>query len=406
VGFYNYTAVDRSGQRIEGEIEAETRSYVFERLNELGHLPIEVREVAAGGILGRQGRSSLIKRGPSRAQITLMTRELAMLLKAGVTLDQALGLLESDQRSGVVVKLITRIRYELSNGRNFADALQTQGDVFPPVYVNMIRVAEASGRLQEVLEQIAEAREQDQKLRAKMVSALLYPGFLVVTAIAMVTLLLVFVIPRFKQVITSSGAEIPKGAQIVIAASDWLSANIAYLAIAILSLFLLVRFAMGLAVVRNAWDNMVFRMPVIGNVVKTHMTVVFCRTLSTLLKSGVELPAALDLCRRIVGVRPVASAIAASIEALRKGQNFITPLARSGLFFPVVVNMLRVGEETGSISTSAHHLAKMFEDKADVLIKRIMTILEPLIIIVVSLLVAGILIAILGAIISVNDLVI
>lgn len=405
MGFYSYSAVSRSGHMVEGEIEADTRHFVFERLTELGHLPVEVREVAAGRVAGgRTGRA--LGRAPKRAQITLMTRELAMLLKAGVTLDQALEMLEGDQQAKPVVKLIGRIRHELSNGRNFADALETQGEVFPPIYTNMVRVAEAGGNLDEVLEQIAVSREQDEKMRAKVFSALLYPAFLIVSAIAMVTMLLVFVIPRFKQVIMGTGAEVPEGARLVITASDWLSANIIGLAIVLLTSFLALKLALRLPAVRAFRDAVLFRLPVIGNVVRIHMTIRFCRTLATLLKSGVELPAALDLVRRIVSVVPASNAIGASIEALRRGQNFIRPLAESGIFFPVVLNMLRVGEETGSLANSAHYLTEMFQDKADVAIKRIMTILEPLIIIVVSLFVAGILIAILGAIISVNDLVI
>jgi len=139
---------------------------------------------------------------------------------------------------------------------------------------------------------------------------------------------------------------------------------------------------------------------------QVHAMIRFCRTLATLTKSGVELPNALDLCRRVVSLQPASLAIGKSIEALRRGQDFIAPLAQSQVFPPVVTNMLRIGEETGNLSTSADYLAEMLQDKADVSTRRTMTILEPLIIILVSLLVAGVLLAILSAIVSVNDLVI
>ncbi len=406
MGFYRYKAVDRYGKRIEGEIEAESRLFVFERLNELGHLPVEVEAISAEhSTLRGTRRKSWLARGPSRAQVTLLTRELAMLLKAGLTLDGALALLEEEGRANAMRSVVTRLRYELSEGRSFADALAAQGDVFPEVYCNMVRVAEASGRLQEVLEQIAAAREQEQKIRTKMLSALLYPSFLVVSAIAIVTLLLVYVIPRFKLVIADAGAETPESARLVIAASDWLNAHGTTLALGLLALFLVVRLALRLEGFAHALQSLLFRLPVIGRLLKANMTIVFSRSLATLLNSGIELPMALDLSRRLVRARPAARAIEAAVEALRKGQDFIAPLAGARLFDPTVINLLRVGEESGNLAESASYLAEMYEEKADVLIKRILIVLEPAIIILVSLLVAGIVIAILSAIISVNDLV-
>ncbi|MGI9385625.1 MAG: type II secretion system F family protein [Methyloligellaceae bacterium] len=402
---FRYTAVTRSGGRIEGEMEASARRTVFDQLNELGYLPVDVHEVAAGHGTGATSFLSF-ERKISKAQITIVTRELAMLLKSGLTLDQALALIEKDQHTGRVSKLISRIRFQLNDGRNFAEALEAQDGVFPPVYCGMVRVAEASGTLDAVLEQIAEARERDQELRSKILSATLYPSFLIVTAVGMVVLLLMFVVPRFKEMISSSGAAVPDAARLVIGLSDWLNAHGGSLLIAVLAALLALLLLWGRPAFRMGFDAFLIRVPIAGYFARVSLTIRVCRTLSTLLKSGVELTTALALCERIVGVRPAAAAIAEANEALRKGQSFIVPLDESGLFFPVVINMLKVGEETGNLAPSAFYLAQMFEQKMDLGIRRLMTILEPLIIILVSLFVAGIIIAILGAVISVNDLVI
>ena len=231
---YRYKAVTRSGGRIEGEMEASARRTVFDQLNELGYLPVDVHEVSARQ---RADTTSLISFGRkiSKAQITILTRELAMLLRSGVTLDQALALLEKDQQGGRVSRLISKIRFELNDGRNFAEALEAQDGVFPPAYCGMVRVAEASGTLDSVLEQIADARERDQKLRSKILSAILYPCLLMVTAAGMVVLLLTYVVPRFKGMISNTGVAVPDAARLVIDASNWLNAYGHSLLIAVLA---------------------------------------------------------------------------------------------------------------------------------------------------------------------------
>ncbi len=405
MSYYHYKAVTRSGRTVEGAIEAESRHLVLDQLSEIAHLPLEVREIAANTPTPG-GHLMQFRRKPTRSQITLMTRELSMLLKAGVTLDQALALLENDQGSHLMTRTISRLRRELSEGQNFADAIEAQGGIFPAIYTNMVRVGEVHGQLQEVLEQIAQEREQDQKTKSKLLSALLYPSFLVVSAIGMIGFLLIFVIPQFKEIVMSSGAGVPDAARFVISLSDWLNANLMQLAVLALVGCLALTVLWTRPSVRKACEGIVLQLPFVGSLMQVHAMIRFCRTLATLTKSGVELPNALDLCRRVVSLQPASLAIGKSIEALRRGQDFIAPLAQSQVFPPVVTNMLRIGEETGNLSTSADYLAEMLQDKADVSTRRTMTILEPLIIILVSLLVAGVLLAILSAIVSVNDLVI
>lgn len=405
VTLYRYTAVSRDGSRIEGEMEASAQAIVFDQLNELGHFPIDVSEV--GGVGGVHAAGvSWFRRKVSSAQITTMTRELAMLLKAGLTLDQCLALLEKDQSVVGLTELVSHIRVRLNDGESFAETLEAQHGVFPPIYCNMVRAAEASGALESVLSQIADAREREQKLHSKILSSALYPSFLVVMAIAMVTLLLTFVVPRFKEMIVNTGAPIPDSARIVVAASDWLATYGGSLLIAILAIVATAPLLWRWVSFRSIFDSYLLRLPVIGYFARLNLTIRFCRTLSTLLASGVELPTALQHCQRVVVARPAAVAIGTAHEALRKGQSFIDPLDQSALFFPTVINMLRVGEETGDLSQSAFYVARMFEEKRDLAVQRLMTVLEPLIIIFVSFFVAGTLVALLSAVISVNDLVI
>jgi general secretion pathway protein F len=401
---YRYSAVSRSGRKLTGEMEAASRASVLNDLHKLGHLPVEVIETNRGAVDGKSRGRFLFSDKPSGHQITHFTRELAMLLKAGLPLDQSLTFLEKDARSKKLALLIRHVGDQISNGKSFHEALEAQGQAFPPVYASMVRVAEASGALETILERIAQSREKAQKLRSKVLSEVLYPSMLIVMAIGAVTVMLAFVVPRFKQMIVHGGTEIPDQARIVIAASDWLLANGQFLAVSLLCLVLAIVFAWHQGLGRQQIESLLLRLPLIGNILRLNLTIRFCRTLGMLLDNGVVLPEAIKLLRDVIGNRFAVQCLDQTYDALRKGKSFLGPLSDSGLFPPVVISMLRVGEETGSLTTSLFHMADMFEEKLETSVQRTLTIFEPVIILLVGAFIAGIIISILGAVISINDL--
>ncbi len=401
---YRYSAISRSGSRLSGEMEAVSRTIVLEDLHKLGHLPVEVVE-SNGAAAGRGAHgTSFLSGKPSARQITLFTRELAMLLKAGLPLDQSLGFLAKDARSKRLSRVIGQIGDGVSNGKSFHESLEAQGQVFPPVYVNMVRVAEASGSLDSVLERIARGREKAQKLRSKALSEMLYPCLLIVMAIAAVTIMLTFVVPRFKEMIMNAGTKAPEQARMIIAASDWLLANGQLLAISVALLVVAIGAGWQQGLGRQQMEWLMLRLPLVGSMIRLNLTISFCRTLGMLLENGVELPAAMKLVRDVIGNKYAARVLDQAYNALRKGRSFLEPLSQSGLFPGVVINMLRVGEETGSLTASFFHMADMFEEKLETAVQRTFTILEPVIILLVSTFIAGIIMSILSAVISINDL--
>jgi type II secretory pathway component PulF len=402
---YLYTAVSRTGDRLAGEMESATRETVLEHLHALGHLPVKVVEATNADTRRAQNGAGLLARKPSSAQLTLFTHELAMLLRAGLPLDRSLSLLERDAGSRSLSRLISRVGSQISEGRSLHAAMAAQEDVFPPFYTSMVRVAEASGTLDTVLERIAQARTRIEKLRGKALSAVLYPSLLIVIAIAAVMIMLAFVVPRFKQMIVHAGAEVPDSARIVIASSDWLLLHGHALAIGVLAVVGVTVLLWRRSETRQLLESMLFRLPVVGNLLRLNLTIRFCRTLGLLLENGVDLPVAMTLIRDVIGNRLASGIMTEAHEALRKGRSFLDPIAAADLFPPVVINMLRVGEETGGLAASALHMADMFEDKLETALQRTFTIFEPVIIVLVSLFIAGIIISILGAVISINDLV-
>jgi general secretion pathway protein F len=401
---FAYTAVSQSGDRLAGQMESDSREAVLAHLQELGHLPVDIHETGGKAGAGSGGRASLFSGRPSSARLTLFTHELAMLLRAGMPLDRALTLLAADASSPALSQLIGRVHVAVNDGKSLAEAMAAQREVFPPVYTNMVRIAEASGTLPAVLERIAAARQRAEKLRGKVVSASLYPALLIAVAIGAVSVMLVFVVPRFKEMVLQGGNEPPAPARAVFAASDWLIANGVALAMLLCAAVIGLVFALRNPALREKLETRLLGLPLIGHILRLSLTVRFCRNLGVLLENGVELPAAMRLVRGIIGSRPAEAALDAAHEALRKGRGFIDPLAGSGLFPPVVINMLRVGEETGSLTRSLLHMADLFEDKLDTTVQRTLTLLEPVIILLVSGFIATVIISIMSAVISINDL--
>lgn len=401
---FHYTALNQAGKQITGEMEAASRELVIRQLAEAGHFPIDA--VAQSGSAAAATRRSLFDfwQSASATQITQFTRQLAMLLGAGLTLPRAMTLIEADTSAARVQRVAQQIRADIAVGKSLAEALEARGKQFPPVFVSMVRAAEASGTLPEVLERVAETREREQKMRGKLISALLYPSLLVVTAIAALLVIMLFVVPRFKSMLVDSGAKLPQSAATVIAVSDWLNEHIATLGIGIAVLVLAVVVLRQRPTVRRALDRFSLRLPLVSNLIRMDLTVRFCRTLGALLSNGVALPTALNLTREVMGNDEAAAVVAAMSQELRKGSDLARPMEESQMFPPIVIALVRVGEETGGLAKSALYLADMFEEKLEVSTQRLVTILEPVIIIAVSMVVAMIVISIMGAVVSVYDL--
>ena len=195
---FSYTAVSRTGSRVTGEMEAAARQSVVDALLKLGHLPVDVSETTGDPAAGSQTRRPFFSGLPSSRQITHFTRELAILLGAGLPLDQSLALLKNDAGSSKLQRLIGAVGEEIGNGKSLNEAMALQGGAFPPIYTNMVRIGEASGSLETVLKRIAETRERTEKLSSKALSQMLYPCLLVLMAIAAVVIMMTFVVPRFK----------------------------------------------------------------------------------------------------------------------------------------------------------------------------------------------------------------
>ncbi|MGO4126608.1 type II secretion system F family protein [Inquilinus sp. YAF38] len=401
---FAFKAADAAGNLVEGQLEAADEAAAIRHLQQLGQFPLEARPVRGA----RAQTRSALGRGRLRAkEVTTFLRQLAILLTAGQPLERALMTMAgtagtTSRRGGAIARLAQPILDSVRGGHSLSAAVDARA--FPRLAVNMIRAGETSGKLAQVLDRLADLRERSEKIRATVASAMLYPVLLVIVALASIALLLTFVVPQFETVFHDAGAELPVSTAIVVALGRFLQGWGWLVLLSALAGLLLLRQALTLSGPRLAWDRMLLRLPFLGGLLRILVTARFCRTLATLAGNGVDLPNALMLSRDVVPNRAVAEALDTVVTGVRQGRGLSEPLAATGLFPDFAVQMLKVGEETGRIDLTAGHVADAYEQELETSVKRLVGLLEPTLIIVLGLAVGGIVMSILTAILSINDL--
>lgn len=397
---YQYKALLETGESVSGEIEAANERSVVDRLEAVRQHALEVRLASDELRLGGMGW----RRRPSAADITLFTRELAWLLRAGLNLSRALEMLAAEFATSRLGPVLSDVHVRIRAGESLHDALLKHQGIFSDYFIAMIGVAESSGTLPVVMERMADAREREASGRQKIISSLLYPGTILCVATGAILFILTGVVPKLKDMFDDPSAHVPGPARRLIAVSDWLIGNGWLLTVA----FIVASLAIA-AVVRNrktrhlAYET-ALRIPLVGRVLGLSLVAQFCRTLGLLLGAGVELSSALDLVRQAFQARELDRIVNEMTIALRKGEDFLKPVEASHLFPALVPRLLRVGVETGNLVPALNQLSLMFEEKVDVNIQRLTTLMEPAIILVLSGVVGSIIAIVMQAIISVNDL--
>ncbi len=397
---FHYKAVRNDGETVEGELEAADEASVIRHLQTEGLIPIQARPT--GGL--RSQISFRRTSGLTQKEIGIMTRELATLLEAGLTLDRSLQILIELTEEERVTRVMENLQARVRGGATFSSALE-EDNLFPRLYVNMVRAGEASGSLDMVLARLADYLERTAELRETITSALIYPAILLVVAGLSVILLLVFVVPQFTVLFQDMGAALPLPTRIVIAVGDlfrdywWaMLALIAVLALA-------VERWMQKPGVRTRLDHKVLDLPLFGDLVWKLETARFCHTLSTLLKNGLPLLSALNLSREVVGNRKLAGLLEEAGEDLKHGRGLAEPVARREILPQMALQMIRVGEESGTLDAMLGKVAETYDKETEASVKRMLTLLEPVLIIGLGIVVAGIIISIIVPILGANELV-
>lgn len=411
---FRYRAADGRGGVAQGQLGASSREEALRILRSKGLLPIavELAEGKSGGAYaggegaGAAARLSWRKGGaPGQQDVHGITSELSVMLRAGLSLDRALRILKGMSRKPSVVGLLDDLLAAVKSGKALSQALQSHQELFGDFYINMVRSGELGGQLAEVMGRLAEHMERVKALRESVVSALIYPAILVLVACVSVVLMLGFVVPQFETLFEDMGEALPLPTRIIIAAghlvTDWGGLGVAVGGVMVWGLRRWLRAPSG-----RLWvDRRLLELPVLGALLRRYELTRFVRTMGTLLGCGVPIVTAFRIALETMGSAVMRQKFEEVPVQLKQGGRLGDALDRTGLLSPLALNMIRLGEETGRLDAMLMELARIQDADVQTGVKRALTLLEPMLILVLGGVVAAIIVSILLGILSVNDLV-
>ena len=402
---FAWRAAQADGQLLEGRFEAAAADAVLRHLRERGLTPIKVEDAAAADVAvpGRGNRRAL--RGPvTRADVLALTSELSIMLRAGLALDNALRVLIEMSAKPSVRQLLETILEDVKGGVPFSRALAKRGDLFGDFYINLVRSGEASGQMSQVLERLVAHMERLRALRESVVSATLYPAILLVVAALSLIGMLGFVVPQFEKLFTDMGDALPLPTRFVMLLGHGFQRwGLVIGLVAVLLGWLLWRW-LRTPPGRAWWQNRALRLPIVGPLLYKYELTLFARSLGTLLGNGVPLLTGLHIATETVGNAGLRAALGKMAPLVKDGARMVRAMTATQVFEPLAINLIRVGEETGRIGPMMNELADVLNREVETGIKRALTLLEPILILVLGVLIAAIIVSILLGILSINDL--
>ena len=400
---FSYKAVSSNGEVEESFREAVDEQTLITELQAEGYIPIRVTASRGRTFLGI--RLDIKQMRLSQKELALFTGELATLLDSGLPLDRSLSvLMEVAADNENLNSMIGRILEKVKSGSTLADALQSQGGVFSKFYLNMIRAGEAGGSLGTVLVRLSEYLERSRELKDTVSTALIYPAILLVMSLASLLVMLTFVVPQFTEMFESAGQALPVSTQVVVGLAEWLRDYWWLLVLGGIGTTGFMNSQLSDPATRKVWDGRFLSLPVVGNIILNMETANITRTLGTLLGNGVAILNALTIVRETVSNRVLAEAIQDAEEQLKQGRHMSDALFEKAMLPKMAMQMIRMGEETGRLEEMLLRVATIYDKQLRVSIQRMLALLEPVLIISLGLMIAGIIVSILLAILSVNDL--
>ena len=410
---YSYIALDSRGQESKGVIEVASQNEAIGRVKEMGLFPTKIFEAekvkekgpgkkakAAPGAKKKSGGVNIEIKIPflsGRVKpkiLTTFTRQLATLVDAGLPLLRGLRVLEKQERNKTLKNILSELSLSIEGGSTFSEALAQHPKVFNRLFVNMVKAGELGGVLEVVLKRLAEFSEKAQKIKGKVKAAMFYPTAVMIVAIGILILLTVFVIPRFRDVFNGMDMKLPGFTLFVLNVSEAIKDHIlvafGIVGVAVV-LFLIIINKTKLG--RHIWDKFKLKAPVFGPVVSKVSIGRFCRTLGTLISSGVPILQALTIVKETAGNVIISNAITSVHESVKEGETITAPLEASGVFPPMVVSMVDVGEQTGALPEMLLRIADNYDEEVDNSVAAMTSLLEPIMIIFLAVIVGSIVIA-------------
>ena len=412
---FNYIALDARGNETKGSIEVASQNEAIGRVKEMGLFPTKISEAEKDKPADKKAAKSKASAKPGAKKkgggmqinikipflgggvkpkvLMTFTRQLATLVDAGLPLLRGLRVLEKQERNATLKGILAELATSIEGGSTFSEALAQHPKVFNKLFVNMVKAGELGGVLEVVLKRLAEFAEKAQKIKGKVKAALFYPVAVMIVAVGIMILLMCFVVPKFKDVFAGMGVKMPGFTLLVMAISDAIKNNILMtmgLVVVLVVMFLLfIKTKFG----RRLWDKFQLVMPAIGPVISKVAISRFARTLGTLVTSGVPILQALTIVRETAGNVIISNAVVKIHESVKEGETITAPMEGSGVFPPMVISMVDVGEQTGALPEMLLRIADDYDEQVDNAVAAMTSLLEPIMIIFLAVIVGSIVIA-------------
>jgi type IV pilus assembly protein PilC len=411
---FNYVAMDSRGKETKGTLEVANQNEAIGRIKEMGFFPTKVVEDKGGPAQGpaKKAPAKAGKKGGVNLNfqiripglsgrvkskvLTTFTRQLATLVQAGLPLLRGLRVLQKQEKNANLKGILGELSVAIEGGSTFSEALAQHPKVFNRLFVNMVKAGEIGGVLEVVLKRLSEFMEKAQKIKGKVIAAMFYPCAVLVVATAIMGVLMVMVIPKFREIFEGTlggGRKLPAFTDFVLGVSTAIKDHIGRTFLEILSVVVAFNVFIRLKFGRKLWDKFKLVVPVLGPVVSKVAIARFTRTLGTLISSGVPILQALTIVKETSGNVIVGNAVSMIHESVKEGETITAPLEASGVFPPMVISMVDVGEQTGALPEMLMKIADNYEEEVDNAVAAMTSLLEPIMIVVLAVIVGSIVIA-------------
>jgi type IV pilus assembly protein PilC len=378
----------RRGDKIEGGVLiAENKEAVRTRLRRQQIVVTQVREQ------GKEIAFPLLRGGVSQKELAIFTRQFSVMIDAGLPLVQCIEILSTQADNKVFQKVLMQVRQDVESGSTLADSMRKHPRAFDDLYCNMIAAGEAGGILDTILQRLANYIEKAVKLRRAVRSAMIYPAAVLSIAGLVVMIILWKVIPTFAALFAGLGAELPMPTRIVIALSNFVGRYIILLVIVVIAGIYAIKKYHDTYKGRRVLDGILLKIPIIGVVLRKIAVARFCRTLATLVSSGVPILEALEITAKTSGNAIIEDAIMATRKSIEEGKTISEPLKDTDVFPPMVVHMIAVGEQTGALDAMLSKIADFYEDEVDAAVENMLTLMEPVMILFLGIVIGGIVVS-------------
>ena len=396
---FEYLVKDKTGKDLKGILEAPDAQELVRQLKAQGYLVVRVEQIKKGSPIlsiqkgpsprGARGKSGGIKLD----DLVVFARQLATLVAAGIPLVQSLDILGEQVDKEKFRLVLRRMHGDVQNGKSLSESMQAHQKIFSALFIHMVRAGETSGRLQEILDRVAHYFEKSSALQKKVKAAMMYPMVVSLMAFAITFLMLSCVIPKFATIFEGLNAKLPVPTQILISISNYLAANWWWILVVLGGgVFMFLKFIRSPAG-RLPWDSFTLRMPIFGPIIMKVAVSKFARTLSTLVRSGVAILAALEIVSKTSGNARIEKVITDLMGSVKRGESIAGPLDKSGIFPSMVVRMIAIGEETGELEEMLTKVADFYDTQVDSAVAGLTSLIEPLIIGFLGIVFGGIVIA-------------